>query len=343
VIVLILCAGSDAGAAEDKTPVQNLGDGRSGVIYFESLTPSGYFQLARKETTRKSVIVGTLSLPAGTTERGPAMVISHGSGGVSEAHELWWADQLVRVGIAAFVVDSFGPRNIGQTATDQSQLSTAANVADALTALKLLATHPRIDPARIGVLGFSKGGQVALYTELEPFRQAVMADDTRFALHVASYPYCSDWYMSERITKAPMLLLLGGQDNYTPAAPCRDYAKWFESKGADATVIVYRNAYMTSIRAVLPRMSGTSSPARTATARSISTASSSRYGPRERTSRNRRVPISAIASRAARPSAATAKPGSARRKTSKRSSSACYSRADSAAVGCIQQGRRVTC
>ena len=243
VIVLILRAGDDAGAVEDKTPAQNLTDGRSGVIYFESLTPSGYFQFARKETTRKSVIVGTLSLPAGTTERGPAMVISHGSGGVSEARELWWADQLARMGIAAFVVDSFGPRDVGQTATDQSQLSTAANVADALAALKLLATHPRIDPARIGVLGFSKGGQVALYTELEPFRQAVIADDTRFALHVAFYPYCSDWYMSARITKAPMLLLLGGQDNYTPAAPCRDYAKWFESKGADTTVVAYRNAY----------------------------------------------------------------------------------------------------
>ena len=96
-------------------------------------------------------------------------------------------------------------------------------MADALVALKLLATHPRIEPARIGVLGFSKGGQVALYTELEPFRQAVIADDIRFALHVAFYPYCSDWYMSERLTKAPMLLLLGGQDDYTPAGPCRDY------------------------------------------------------------------------------------------------------------------------
>jgi dienelactone hydrolase len=241
--VLILCPRPDARGADDKTPAQSLADGRSGVIHFESLTPSGYFQLARKETSRKSVIAGTLSVPPATTGRGPAMVISHGSGGIMEARELWWADQLTRMGIAAFVVDSFGPRNVGQTATDQSQLSTAVNVAAALAALKLLATHPRVDPARIGVLGFSKGGQVALYTALEPFREAVIADDTRFALHVAFYPYCSDWYLSERISRAPMLLLLGGQDDYTPAAPCRDYAGWFKSKGVDATVIVYPNAY----------------------------------------------------------------------------------------------------
>ena len=44
-------------------------------------TPSGYFQLARKETTRTSVIAGTLTLPPGAAGRGPAMIISHGSGG----------------------------------------------------------------------------------------------------------------------------------------------------------------------------------------------------------------------------------------------------------------------
>ena len=81
------------------------------------------------------------------------------------------------------------------------------------------------------------------YTELEPFRQTIIADDTRFALHVAFYPYCSDWYMSERLTKAPMLLLLGGQDDYTPAGPCRDYAAWFKSKSTETTVIAYPNAY----------------------------------------------------------------------------------------------------
>jgi dienelactone hydrolase len=40
-----------------------------------------------------------------------------------------------------------------------------------------------------------------------------------------------------------MLFLLGGQDDYTPAAPCRDYAGWFKSKGVDTTVIVYPSAY----------------------------------------------------------------------------------------------------
>jgi dienelactone hydrolase len=91
------------------------------------------------------------------------MVIAHGSAGV-DTRETAWADRLGALGLATFVVDSFTPRNVRETATDQARLPTAANVADALAALRLLATHPRIDPDRIGIIGFSKGGQVALYT-----------------------------------------------------------------------------------------------------------------------------------------------------------------------------------
>jgi dienelactone hydrolase len=104
-------------------------------------------------------------------------------------------------------------------------------------------THPKVDKQRIGVIGFSKGGQVALYTALEPFRRAVIDDQTRFAVHVPLYPYCNDWYVSEHVTGAPMLMLLGGRDDYTPPGPCQEYAQWFKSKGAEVDVIVYANAY----------------------------------------------------------------------------------------------------
>jgi dienelactone hydrolase len=211
-------------------------------IDFDSATPRGYLALARRELGDKVGVFGTLRLPE-ADGRVPAMVIAHGSGGVSVEREFWWADQLVKIGVAGFVVDSFAPRHIVSTATDQSQLPTAANVADALAALRRLAAHPRIDPQRIGVMGFSKGGQVALYTALEPFRRAIIADQTRFALHIPLYPYCNDWPVSQHVTGAPILMLLGGCDDYTPAAPCQDYAAWFRDRGAAATVVVYPDAY----------------------------------------------------------------------------------------------------
>lgn len=223
-------------------PLHDLSDGRIGKIYFESVTPTGFFQLAKGQAHQRTVIFGTLRVPKKATAPVPAMVIAHGSAGVAE-RESWWADHLDDIGMASFIVDSFTPRNIRDTATDQTQLSTAANVADAFAALKLLATHPRLDRQRIGVIGFSKGGQVALWTEFEAYRRAVIEDQTKFAAHVPLYPACNDWQVTQHITAAPILMLLGGRDDYTPAAPCREYGQWFKSKGADVNVIVYENAY----------------------------------------------------------------------------------------------------
>ena len=239
--LLVLLVAGAAMAAD--LPVADLADGRTGKIYFESPTPAGFFALAKREGLAKTVIFGTLVLPKKATGPVPAMVIAHGSGGVSNDREFWWADHLSDMGVAAFVVDSFTPRNIRETATDQTQLSTAANVADALVALRLLATHPKLDRQRIGVMGFSKGGQVALYTALEPFRRAIIADQTRFAAHAPLYPGCNSWQVSDQVTGAPMLMLLGGQDNYTPPGPCQEYAQWFKAKNTDVAVIVYPNAF----------------------------------------------------------------------------------------------------
>ncbi len=71
------------------------------------------------------VIFGTLRLPKDTAGRAPAMVIAHCCAGV-DTREGEWADRLGALGMATFVVDSFTPRNIRSTSTDQSQLSTAA-------------------------------------------------------------------------------------------------------------------------------------------------------------------------------------------------------------------------
>jgi dienelactone hydrolase len=225
-------------------PVASLADGRTGRVEFSSMTPSGPTELVRRSYTASgTTVAGTLVVPPTADGRTPAMVIAHGSGGILPGREDAWAARLNALGIATFVVDSFTPRGLQSTSRDQSRLSTMANLADALAALRLLATHPRIDPARIGVMGFSRGGQVALYSALEPLRRGMIDGNLRFAAHVALYPSCSIPYRAEEVSAAPILMLLGGADDYTPAAACRDYAAWFASKGAPVEVIAYEGAY----------------------------------------------------------------------------------------------------
>jgi dienelactone hydrolase len=235
----ILVAGITAAHAD---PFATLADGRTGRIEFESITPAHYPALVRRAAAPKAPIKGELTLPKGTAKV-PAMVVAHGSGGVSDAREGRWADILADLGIAAFVVDSFSPRGIKDTASDQSVLSPAANVADALAALRLLATHPRIDARRIGVMGFSRGGQVALYTALDPMRRGVIEDGLRFAVHVALYPPCNTLYVANAVTGAPVRFMLAGSDDYTPPSYCARYVEWFRSKGVAADSITYEGAY----------------------------------------------------------------------------------------------------
>ncbi len=238
-----LALGLVGGAGANAEPVSSLADGRTGRVEFRSVTPSGPTALVQRSADG-AVVAGHLVLPPSAAARVPAMVIAHGSGGMLAGREDAWARRLQILGIATFAVDSFGPRGIATTARDQSQLSTMANLADALAALWLLATHPRVDPARIGVIGFSRGGQVALYSALEPLRRAVVDESgPRFAAHVALYPSCSIPYRATQVTGAPILMLLGAADDYTPPRPCRDYADWFRGRGAPVRAVEYAGAY----------------------------------------------------------------------------------------------------
>jgi dienelactone hydrolase len=223
-------------------PVASLADGRSGEIQFLSKTPRGPSDLVRRNDMPDATIKGELVLPPGSA-RVPAVIVAHGSGGILEGREHEWAARLNALGYATFVVDSFTPRGLRATASDQSRLPTMANVADSLAALKLLATHPRIDRERIAVIGFSRGGQVALYTALEPLRKGMIDDGLRFAAHVALYPSCNIPYRADALGTAPILMLLGEADDYTPAAPCLAYADWFRKSGARVETRLYPGAY----------------------------------------------------------------------------------------------------
>jgi dienelactone hydrolase len=241
------CAAHAGSITATDPPVATLEDGRTGTIAFEALTPKSSRDFVRGKATEKSVIAGVLTLPesAGASDapkaRVPAMVVVHGSSGVLQNG--WdWAKRLNDLGVATFIIDNFSGRGVVETATDQSRLSPAADAAGALAALRLLATHPAIDPKRIGVIGFSRGGSAAINSALEPVRRAVIDDDLRFAAHVALYPGCAVPYVSAHLDGSPILMLLGGKDDYTPASNCLAYADELRARGAPVTVVVYPNA-----------------------------------------------------------------------------------------------------
>jgi dienelactone hydrolase len=211
-------------------------------VHFASRTPSGPSEMMAGGGA-EIPLFGWLKVPVGGGRK-PAMVISHGSGGILAGREYEWAARLDAMGVATLVIDSFTPRGLAATGDDQTRLSLAASVVDAFAALERLSQHPAIDSNRIGVMGFSKGGQVALYSALEPFRRGALRDEgLRFALHIALYPSCSIPYRSREVTKAPMVFLLGGADDYTPAAHCARYVDYFRAKGTPVVTATFGGAH----------------------------------------------------------------------------------------------------
>ncbi len=74
---------------------------------------------------KPTVIAGELRISKPGTDKLPAVVLIHGSGGVSGSTDRW-AQELNSIGVAAFILDSFSGRGIVNTGNDQSQLDTIA-------------------------------------------------------------------------------------------------------------------------------------------------------------------------------------------------------------------------
>lgn len=242
---LIVLFGALVLTTVSQSQAQPLNSGAKGRIEFQSHTAKTMFDLARerRENWVEQKVWGDLSFPSkvSASEKVPVIVLMHGSGGLGPAVSQW-VDAFNEIGVATFAVNSFAPRGIKSMVEDQTLLSTAANLMDSFAALEVLSTHPRIDASRIGVMGFSKGGEVAFRSAVEPLRHALIKSDLKFALHIPTYAGCNQVYWSAQLTKAPMLNLVGELDDYSTAEPCEALAKHYEDAGAPIKTIRYAGA-----------------------------------------------------------------------------------------------------
>lgn len=183
-----------------------------------------------------------LFLPVSGSGPFPAMVIHHGSGGVSNEREYAYAREFIAIGVAAIVMDSFTPRGVKSTVKDQNAVSALEFLSDAMAALKAAAAHPMLDPKRIGITGFSKGGTSSLYAALEGQARRFAPAGLRYALHVPFYPACVNQYRNVAGTGAPVLILMGAADSYVGTASCLELAERMRAVGVKVETTVYPGA-----------------------------------------------------------------------------------------------------
>ncbi len=214
------------------------------VYPIQSVTMSDQDFLNGRKDGKPVLLAGALRIPRPGTDKLPAVVLLHGSGGVG-TNVVDWENELNAMGVATFVLDAFTGRGIVQTSTDQASLGRLAMTYDAYRALEVLEKHSRIDAQRIAVMGFSRGGQAALYSSVKRFQKMHGPTSGRdFAAYIPFYASCGTTFVADnQVSPNPIRMFHGAADNYVPVAPCRGYVERLNAKGANVTLTEYAGAH----------------------------------------------------------------------------------------------------
>jgi dienelactone hydrolase len=189
---------------------------------------------------------GVLVVPPGAGPF-PALVMLHGCTGLRtrtgaiQRKLRFWAEHLRDLGYVSLLVDSFASRGIDEVCTGRHMLSPVRDRADdARGALRYLQSRPEVRPDRIGLVGWSNGAAATLSVL---FDEGSAARDFRAA--VAFYPNCTRKYPGgpEFRPYAPLYVLVGALDDWTPAGPCMALVERARAAGAPIAIKVYPGAH----------------------------------------------------------------------------------------------------
>ena len=164
------------------------------------------------------VISAHFGHPASSRAKAPGVLILHGSGGV-DGRGAFYAKGLKEAGIATLEITMFargGRPGAGVHAT----------MPHAAAALRWLAAQPNVDARRLGVVGFSWGGQMSVMISSEMVQDRLGSDVPKPAAFVSLYPVCTNmnrflvydqhalYNAHTRMGAAPLLILVGTRDDY---------------------------------------------------------------------------------------------------------------------------------
>jgi dienelactone hydrolase len=177
----------------------------------------------------------------------PAIVLMHGCGGPYNArgeltHRMReYTTMLTAEGYHALVIDSLSARGEKELCTQRlgsRRVTQAHRQMDALSALQWLALRPEVDAQRLVLMGWSNGGSSVLAATNQE-RRAVSVAPIRPRAAVAFYPGCKDELKRGYQPTAPLLMMVGALDDWTPPASCQAlYEQQAQSADHDTPRIV---------------------------------------------------------------------------------------------------------
>lgn len=180
------------------------------------------------------VLTGHWFAPPQSDKPQAAVLALHGCGGLLDdkgrlgPSRERYVQLLHDAGIGVLFIDSFvprGQRSICSQKPEQRTITEAHRRLDVYAGLAWLARQPGVDGQRLGVIGWSHGGQTVL-SSADVSQAMVLRAAVKPAALVAFYPGCSGIARVASFQPvAPLLVMSGALDDWTPAEPCRRWTQ----------------------------------------------------------------------------------------------------------------------
>jgi dienelactone hydrolase len=212
-------------------------------IIFESANPYSFNDIiSNAKDVESQIVYGILKVPFDSlnpNKKYPLIIGVAGSLGWAE-HHYEYLKMYQDLGYATFELNSFKSRNITSTVGTQTEITMATMIVDAYKALEKLSNHPLIIKEKVSITGWSLGGAVALYSAWLPLKNSINKS-LNFASHLAFYPPCFFEFENLNFSKAPIHILIGELDDWTPSEPCNSLVDKLAMSNMNITV--YKNSH----------------------------------------------------------------------------------------------------
>lgn len=177
----------------------------------------------------------------------PAVLLMHDCSGLGPnggASPRRWARLLREEGYVVVIPDSFTTRGFpdgvcADPSPRRREVGPTRRVSDVAEALAYARSMPFVDGKRIAIVGGSHGGATTLATVMS-------SHGAEFRAAIALYPNCSVRYGrpgQAYVAGAPLLILSGELDDWTPAEPCRRLVEGSRAAGQPIRIKVYPGAH----------------------------------------------------------------------------------------------------
>lgn len=214
-------------------------------IEFKSLNPRQYEDVVQQKW-REITVKGKLFIPNNPiSPKAPAMIVLHGSGGISDGRELTYGEKFNSLGMYALVIDSYLSRGVDKMphARRLFEISTFAQASDAIAGLDQISKINEIDESKIGVIGFSFGGITSYFLNLENVTSKISKTKNRFAANISFYGTCQFSFETPILTKTPFLFVVGEKDESLDLQACQSKFDKLDKKDPNSKFLIIPDAH----------------------------------------------------------------------------------------------------